>query len=213
MTRPQDSSPETSSPENPQPMRASIPEEKDRIRSQCRRARLAMGESFRSQASLDICTKIEAWSAFKFADVILSYLPIKAEVDLGTLFIEYPRKRWVLPRIIPGTDHRMTFHPYEPMQLVRHPYGMLEPVASLPSIDPQDIQLALVPGLAYQHEGWRLGYGGGYYDRFFKCFKGLSLGITFAALLLDQLPHTEHDLPVQWIATETQLFDTQNYAF
>ncbi len=96
----------------------------------------------------------------------------------------------------------MVFHPYVSGMLVPHPFGMAEPAPDLPVISPGEIQLALVPGLAFDRQGRRLGYGGGYFDRFLRDFHGASLGVIFQRLLLDHLPYGEHDVPVQWIVTE-----------
>ena len=135
-------------------------------------------------------------------------MPIKNEVDLTPLLTRHSEKRWVLPRIIPEEDHRMVFHPYDAARLVRHPFGMAEPAADLPTVPPEALELVLVPGLAFDRHGWRLGYGGGYYDRFLKGFAGISAGIVFHALLLDDLPHGEFDVPVQWVVTEEGMLKT-----
>ncbi len=180
--------------------------QKRELRRTCRQARKALGEATRQQASRSICGLIESWPVFQRSAVILTYMPIPSEVDLTALLARQPHKRWVLPRIIPEEDHRMVFHPYAPKRLVRHPFGMAEPAPDLPVIPPGEVELALVPGVAFDRMGWRLGYGGGYFDRFLCEFTGVSIGVTFQALLLDQLPHGEHDVPVGWIVTEAGLF-------
>jgi 5-formyltetrahydrofolate cyclo-ligase len=118
----------------------------------------------------------------------------------------HAEKRWLLPRIIPEANHSMLFHPYDSQRLVRHPFGMDEPAPDLPAIPPEAIQLALVPGLAFDRHGWRLGYGGGYFDRFLAGFSGITLGVVFQELLLENLPHDKHDIPMKWIVTEKELF-------
>jgi 5-formyltetrahydrofolate cyclo-ligase len=65
-----------------------------------------------------------------------------------------------------------------------------------------------VPGLAFDRAGWRLGYGGGYFDRFLQDFGGVSVGAVFQALLLDSLPHGEYDVPMQWLVMEGELIKT-----
>jgi 5-formyltetrahydrofolate cyclo-ligase len=183
----------------------STAEQKDQVRKQCRQIRLALVQPFREQASRTICNHIANWPIFQDAKVILTYMPVKAEVDLRSLLEDYPKKNWVLPRIVSETEHNMCFHPYNPRQLVRHRFGMDEPAASLPVVSPAEIQLTLVPGLAYDRCGWRLGYGGGYYDRFLAIFSGASLGVTFNVLLLDSLPHVDFDVPMKWLVTEKGL--------
>jgi 5-formyltetrahydrofolate cyclo-ligase len=186
-------------------MSDNIPEQKRELRRWYRQMRKDLGNAARQQASLVICAWIESWPVFQRSAVILAYMPIPGEVDLTPLFERQPQKHWGLPRIIPEDNHRMVFHPYEPGRLIRHPFGMAEPASDLPVIPPGEVELALVPGLAFDRLGRRLGYGGGYFDRFLRDFTGVSLGVIFQALLLDQLPCLEHDVPVQWIVTEAGL--------
>jgi len=182
-----------------------IAEQKQQLRRTCRQARKALGEAARQQASLAICEHIAAWPVFQRAGCILAYMPIPGEADLTPLLARQPHKQWLLPRILPEDGHRMLFHPYDPARLVRHPFGMAEPAADLPVIPPGQVELALVPGLAFDRAGRRLGYGGGYFDRFLCAFTGASLGVTFQALLLDRLPCGEYDVPVGWVVTEAGL--------
>ena len=189
-------------------MTEAIAEQKARIRKDCRQVRQALGETFRAGSSQAICAKIEDWSIFQKARVRLSYMPVKSEVDLRSLLEKYPGKSWVLPRILPEETHSMCFHPYDPQRLTIHPFGMAEPASDLPVVSPEQIELALVPGLAFDRNGWRLGYGGGYYDRFLREFGGISLGVVYDVLLLENLPRDKHDMPMQWLASENMLYRT-----
>jgi 5-formyltetrahydrofolate cyclo-ligase len=179
-----------------------IAEQKNQYRQRCRQIRQALGAETRLQASRAICAQIETWTVFQRAQVVLIYLPMKSEVDLRPLLERHPEKEWLVPRIIPEAEHSMVFHPYDPNRLVQHPFGMAEPAADLPVIPAAKIDLALVPGLAFDRQGWRLGYGGGYFDRFLKDFSGASLGVVFDALLLENLPRNEYDVAMNWIVTE-----------
>jgi 5-formyltetrahydrofolate cyclo-ligase len=179
-----------------------IAEQKRQLRRSCRQIRRGLGEAGRQQASHSICGWIESWSVFQRSAVILAYMSIPGEACLTSLLERQPQKHWVLPRIIPEEGHRMVFHPYDSGRLVFHPFGMAEPAPDLPIIPPSEVQLALVPGLAFDRMGRRLGYGGGYFDRFLRDFSGVSLGVIFQVLLLDHLPYWEHDVPVEWIVTE-----------
>jgi 5-formyltetrahydrofolate cyclo-ligase len=189
-------------------MTETIAEQKNRIRKDCRQIRKALGEALRAQASQEICSQIEGWPIFQRAQVILSYMPIKFEVDLRSLLAGHPGKTWVLPRILPEENHSMRFHPYDPQHLNLHAFGMAEPDADLPVVAPEQIELALVPGLAFDRNGWRLGYGGGYFDRFLREFGGVSLGVTFQALALDALPHDEYDMRMDWVVSEKMIWQT-----
>ena len=184
-------------------MSAPIHETKRQLREECRRVRAALGDETRARASASVCRHIESLEIFRQTAAVLTYMPMRGEVDLRPLLARHAHKRWVLPRILP--QGRMVFHPYDPACLVLHAYGMLEPAADLPVVAAAEIGLALVPGLAYDRHGWRLGYGGGFFDRFLADFNGISLGVAYAALLLDDLPHAAHDVPVQYVVTEDEI--------
>jgi 5-formyltetrahydrofolate cyclo-ligase len=187
-----------------------ISHQKTHLRKHCRAIRKSLGDEKRAQASLSICERIEAWEIFQHSSAILTYMPIKAEVDLTPLLERHPNKKWILPRIIPEEDNRMVFHPYFADRLIHHPFGMAEPAPDLPVIAPEEIELTFAPGLAFDRHGWRLGYGGGYFDRFLKKFSGGCAGIVFHDLLLDEVPHGEHDMPMHWIVTERETFNTKD---
>jgi 5-formyltetrahydrofolate cyclo-ligase len=183
----------------------SISEYKRQLRKQCKAIRMDLGEDFRRQASQAICASLVTWDIFQTSDVILTYMPLGTEVDLRPLLVNFPQKRWLLPRILPGEDGCMVFHAYHLQNLNQHSFGMAEPAPHLPQVLSSEIQLVLVPGLAFDRSGWRLGYGGGYFDRFLKDFGGVSAGVVFQTLLLDALPHGEYDIPIQWLVTENTL--------
>ena len=189
-----------------QTMTDDISKLKDQLRQQYRVKRASFSEDYRRQASSTICRYIQSWSVFQETRVIFTYMPMKEEVDLLPLLADNPEKEWIIPRIQP--HNRMILHPYHPQRLVRHKFGMLEPDSTLPRVPPDRVELVLVPGLAFDQKGWRIGYGGGFYDTFLSALPGLvTLGITYHALLLDELPHMAHDIPVMAMVTEKGIQD------
>ena len=191
-----------------------IARQKSQLRRECLAIRKSLGAETRAQASLAICERLEAWEIFRQSQTVLSYMPIKSEADLTPLMKRHPQKRWALPRIVPQEDRRMVFHEYDPRRMVRHSYGMEEPAPDSPLIQPAEIELALVPGLAFDRRGFRLGYGGGYFDRFLEGFQGVSAGIAFRALLFETVPRAAHDIPMEWVFTESETLklDSSNSA-
>lgn len=189
---------------------SSVSDLKNELRQRCKAIRKELGDDTRREASRSICSRLAAWDVFQSSNVILTYMPIRGEVDLRPLLVEFPEKRWLLPRILPGEDGRMVFHTYEPGSLIVHTFGMAEPAPHLPQVPPEEIQLVLAPGLAFDRCGWRLGYGGGFFDRFLMDFSGISAGVVFQALLLDAIPHSEYDIPMGWLVTEEGLIKTGN---
>jgi 5-formyltetrahydrofolate cyclo-ligase len=137
------------------------------------------------------------------ASCILTYLAFRNEPDLSPLFALLPHVNWVVPRIAKGK--RLRLHPYDPHHLVRHRFGMLEPAADLPAVDPAALDVALVPGVAFDRRGGRLGFGGGYYDRFLPQTSALRVGITFDQCLAEEVPCDEYDQRMDWLATPSQM--------
>ena len=186
-------------------MLPSIHDQKVHLRQRCKTIRKELGEETRQGASRAICMYLAAWDIFQKSETILTYMPMPTEVDLRSLLTDFPEKRWSLPRILPGKRGRMVFHPYVPDRLIQHPFGMVEPAPGSPQISPDEIQLVLAPGLAFDCSGWRLGYGGGYFDRFLTKFSGVSVGVVFRALLLNTIPHGKFDIPMGWLVSEDGL--------
>jgi len=184
-------------------MSDSIAVKKNQLRRECKHRRAAIAVEIRRQASLKICEHLKNWDVFQESKTILTYMPMRSEIDLTPLLEQYPSKNWAIPRILP--KGQMIFRAHDPSKLILHTYGMWEPTSDCRAIPPEDIQLVLVPGLAFDREGWRLGYGGGYYDRFLSQHPGRFVGVTVHALLIDQVPHAVHDIPMAFVFTEKGL--------
>ncbi len=125
------------------------------------------------------------------------YAALPHEVDLLPLLDEYPQHRFCFPRC--GARHRMVFHRVtDPAaQLAPAALGIPAPAEDLPVVAPQDFDLVLVPGLAFTEEGARLGYGGGYYDRFLPlCTHACIAAAAFAEQMLPHVPTDEHDVRI-----------------
>jgi 5-formyltetrahydrofolate cyclo-ligase len=129
---------------------------------------------------------------------------MRGEVDLRPLIeVAGPGACWAIPRVVDKPVRQLTFHLYDPERLIRHRYGMLEPGPTLPTIAADQADLILVPGLAFTRTGYRLGYGGGYYDRLLASHgHAPTLGACFQALLVDEIPHERHDVTVEYLVTE-----------
>ena len=84
-------------------------------------------------------------------------------------------------------------------------FGLLEPNNTCPILIPDEKTLCIVPAIAFDENGDRLGYGKGFYDRFLKDFKGASVGIVHSELLVKQLPTDPHDTPVKIVITESEI--------
>jgi 5-formyltetrahydrofolate cyclo-ligase len=79
-------------------------------------------------------------------------------------------------------------------------YGLLEPIVNeTVSVQPNEIDLVVVPGLAFSKNGYRVGFGGGYYDRFLANYQGETVSLAFNDQIISDIPVESHDIPVQKI--------------
>ncbi len=133
----------------------------------------------------------------------MAYMAFGSEVSLLELMEQFPEKRWVIPRIRIKPEPHMILHLYDPARLVRHAFGMLEPDPASPLVEPRELELVLVPGLVFDRRGYRLGFGGGFYDRFLKHTQAVRAGIAYAELIVERLPTGKFDQRVDFLACET----------
>lgn len=108
-----------------------------------------------------------------------------------------------LPRMLPG--HQMEVRRYDPDKpLVRVSFGISEPGEDCPLLAREEIDLALVPAVCYDRRGCRLGFGGGYYDRWLEGFGGFTAGLCRRAVLQDRVPAEAHDARVDVLLSEDE---------
>lgn len=109
--------------------------------------------------------------------------------------------RVALPHCLPG--RQMEAREYRGREhLVPNTYGIPEPDESCPIVKPEDFSLILVPALCCDERGYRLGHGGGYYDRYLTGYSGPTMALCRDKLLFPAIPAEEHDRPVGTILTE-----------
>ncbi|WP_026584499.1 5-formyltetrahydrofolate cyclo-ligase [Bacillus sp. J33] len=120
-------------------------------------------------------------------------------------------RRVAVPKCIPKTK-QMVFRKLERFsELESVYYGLWEPIeASTKEVPGEEIDTMIVPGLAYLKNGYRLGFGGGYYDRFLENYKGKTLSLAFSFQVIETLPVEEHDRPVDVIITDKQVWKTND---
>lgn len=130
------------------------------------------------------------------------YAPLPHEVNLLPLMQEYPQHRFVFPLCLP--QHRLRFHVVKSVEHDIEPgaMGIPAPACHTQPVQPEDIDLLIVPGVAFTSRGERLGYGGGYYDRYIPlCRKSRVLALAFREQLVDSLPTEDHDLLIPELLT------------
>ena len=180
--------------------------DKQQIRKEFHARRNAIKPEDRKRWNKAICEAILAHKNFQAAQAILGYYPIGSEPDIRpaleqALMLD---KALYLPCCKPKT-REMVFRQVRSLDaLVPGAHGILEPPQGNAPFGHCSIErncLCLVPGLAFDAHGFRLGYGGGYYDRFLANFQGNTLGVCYE-ILRQAVPTQAHDLPVDRVISE-----------
>lgn len=193
--------------------------EKAGLRRRMRRAREDMGQAERERAAAAILRNLLALPAFREARGVHCYLSLPGEVDTAGIFAacaELGKETWVpfLDRSPLQPRGRLGWAPWRPGDpLVTGELGVPEPLAEVRETGPppETIDLVLAPGLAFDRQGGRLGYGKGYYDEFLarllrreKSRGGPILaGLAFALQIAAFVPMTARDISMNWIVHES----------
>lgn len=143
-------------------------------------------------------------SEFKSAKTVLCYYPIKGEPNILPLIRHAQNEGKIIAFPISHVkERRLSFHILSDLsELSIGAYGIPEPPSELPELTSFSDSICLVPALAFDKIGRRLGYGGGYYDRFLSQFSGVKLGLAYSNFYVDLLPAEKHDATVDIIITE-----------
>lgn len=210
------------------------------LRRSLLKARQAIPPDVWRHKSDRLCAHLQAWLPFMEAKTVLAYFSFRQEPDLSPLFQSFDRteeeigdritftlkpslqsrrrtKRWGFPRCVGKTS--MIWHEWGPgkaeLPLQVGSYGITEPHPDALQITPAEVDLILVPAVACDVKGYRLGYGGGYYDRLLShpaWSRKLTIGIVFEYARLPRLPLDSWDRPLSGICTEAGLFLPQELA-
>lgn len=191
---------------------STIAEAKKALRAQLRQAAAALTLRERTESDRALFDRFLSLSQVQQADTLFLFWGIPGrEPETEHLVRELVRqgKRVGLPRMLPG--HQMEVRQFVPdLPMVKASFGIWEPSQEAPLLVKEDIGLALIPAVCYDRLGYRLGFGGGYYDRWLEGFSGRTAGLCREALLQERVPIEAHDARVEVLLTEgeTLWFET-----
>ncbi len=158
------------------------------------------GSQVEGQSAL-VQQHVIASKEFLQARVVGAYHAIGSEVRTDRIIAaaRAQGKKVALPRV---EGERMAFYEYaEGDELVQGRFGVMEPRPSLAAMD-SVVDLVLVPGVAFDRRGCRIGYGKGYYDRYLSMQHSFSMGLAYSFQLVDELPRGRFDRRISAVATE-----------
>ena len=182
-----------------------IRELKKSLRAQSRRFRERLEPERKAAMDAEIVRRLASLKEYRAAPVLYTYVSKQLEVDTLRLIERAAAdgKRVAVPRCIPETLEMQFYEINSVSDLAPGCYGVLEPVEGRcrPARSFRDA-LCIVPGLSFDSQGYRLGYGKGYYDRFLSDFCGATVGLCYSGCTRWNLPHGYFDRPVNVLITE-----------
>jgi 5-formyltetrahydrofolate cyclo-ligase len=182
-----------------------MPADKAGIRAAALAARRALSPEAVAAKSAAITQRVRALDAFRTAPCVLSYVASKDnEADTHVLIDGLLREG--RPVLVPvarpkGVMIWSALHDWD--DLAEGRFGILEPRAEcLRPTTPPPRSICLVPGVAFSEDGYRIGYGGGYFDRFLATFDGLAIGLAFREQMIPPWLPDPHDVAVGIVITD-----------
>lgn len=169
----------------------------------------------RTRDSAIIRQRLFQQTAWADAGTILSYLSFGSEVDTHKLLPEalQKSKRMVVP-VCDATKQELSLSELHRMgDLAPGPYGIYEPSPVWrKAVDPSEVELVLVPGIAFDRQGGRLGFGAGYFDKLLSRMpRAVRIGLAFSVQLLEEsLPMEAHDIRMSFIVTENDWIEVKS---
>ncbi len=165
----------------------------------------------RHAASVAACIRVMALEVFKHAGTVMLYLPMTSEIDVTGIAVRCFRegKTVCVPRV-DWKRHDMLALEVDSLDdhvLEVDEHGVRTPREGRP-VPPSMIDVIIVPGLAFDQRGTRLGRGGGYYDRFLARVRdngATTIGIAFDQQIVDEVPAAPHDLAVDRVVTDRRV--------
>ncbi len=177
------------------------------LRGPCEARRGAAARAAGARAGIDAVGHFLAAISLPEACVVSGYWPMRDEFDVRPLLAALHERGHpcALP-VVMGRGLALDFRAWKPGDaLVEAAFGTRVPSDDAPVLTPQ---MLLVPMLAFDDRGYRLGYGGGFYDRSLAALKSpIAVGCAYEAQRVDDLPIDDHDRRLDWIVTETRILE------
>ena len=185
-----------------------IKEEKKVLREQVKELRAHFTGEEMEKANVEMQTRLLLFPYFQSAESIFCYVSMDNEPSTGEILSTAfsSGKSVYVPRCLPGKERIMEaveIHAWDDLE--KGTMGILEPKKEIKGTDRKDFSLMLIPCLATDRRGGRLGHGAGYYDRFLEGAVGKKLCLCFDSLLFSKIPMGRQDIFMDYVLTEEEL--------
>lgn len=183
-----------------------VTEKKAQLRILCKELRTGMSPGLREKADADIfCSTWELVRRLGRQELFVYVSSPGLEVDTIRLIDTALSGglRVIVPRCVRNAVALEHFEITSRSQLQKGSFGILEPdITRCPRVSPEYSGVCIVPGLAFDERGCRMGYGKGYYDRFLCMFDGVKIGLCYESCFFEEIPSEEHDAVMDHVITE-----------
>lgn len=179
------------------------------LRRQMRAVRAALPDAACEARSKQITQRVRALAELRNAETVLAFASIRSEVRTGALIDAFHASGKVvaLPRV---TDDTLVLHRVKSGDTLEEgSFSVPEPSVDAPVVDPASVELALVPALAVDPRGYRIGYGGGFYDRLLPQLRNArTCAVAFDFQLIAEVPELPFDEAVDIVITDARMIRT-----
>ncbi len=176
--------------------------EKSDIRRKIKNLRMMLLEREKESAAEEVFSQLEKTAAFIMAENILMYHSLPDELQTIKFLKKWSdRKRFFLPRV---NGVNLDILPYEETRLELGSFHIEEPTGE-DIVDVDDIELMVIPAVAFDRKGNRLGRGKGFYDRLLSTSRATKIGVGYEFQLFDSIPSEPHDVAMDMIITQKTL--------
>ena len=180
---------------------AALNTDKQMLRIQMLQRRAALSRDELKAISDAICGHLEIWLSSQKITEVFTYTPVRGEVDLRALKQRLPQVAFALP--LTGDKQMNFFRWYDEDPLKTGRFGIPEPTILRSPMLPNQSTAILVPCLAASLLGVRLGYGGGFFDRYLARYNAVTVGVLSDAFVATDLPREPHDRLLDWLVTDS----------
>ncbi len=178
-------------------------ERKKELRYQCRQRGIVLSDEYRKQADREIRDAVTDSIYWKQAERVFVYVSMWSEPDTRQLICEaLAEGKQVAVPLCCGKHSMKAVRIRSLRDLQPGTLNIPEPTDPQKEMRPEEIDLAVVPCVTVSRNGMRLGHGAGYYDRFLKELKGISMCLCYGIMLTEDIPSDEQDVPIDVIITD-----------
>jgi len=185
-------------------MSDNVKDVKRKLRNQYKQYRLALSADVKADYDKKICEALMQLVSFKYSDTILMYAPLEGEIDVMPIAERALElgKRVAFPRCVEEPRNLDFKYVSSLDELKSGSYSIAEPTEDMESVTDLSRSICIIPGIVFDKEGYRVGYGKGYYDRFLAVYDGTKFGLAYSECILDSVPRGRFDRHVDILISE-----------